>query len=80
MTAEETRLVDVSFCKRRVREAQYFFEDMQQKAVSLSENASCYFKKQGMMEMCLMMMMMLNPLFPKLFGRLELKRCKKMIR
>jgi hypothetical protein len=37
MTGEETRVVDVSFCKRRVREAQYFFEDMQQEAVGLSE-------------------------------------------
>jgi hypothetical protein len=26
----------VSFCKRRLREAQYFFEDMQQEAVGLS--------------------------------------------
>jgi hypothetical protein len=37
MTAEETRVVDLSFCKRRVREAQYFLEDMQQEAVDLSE-------------------------------------------
>jgi hypothetical protein len=47
MTADETRVVDMSFCKRRVREAQYFFEDMQQEAVGLSEKYLMLLQEAG---------------------------------
>jgi uncharacterized protein Yka (UPF0111/DUF47 family) len=47
MTADETRIVDVNLCKRRVTEAQFFFEDMQQEAVGLSEKYLTLLQEAG---------------------------------
>jgi hypothetical protein len=47
MTAEETRIVDVNLYKRRVMEAQFFFEDMQQEAVGLSEKYLMLLREAG---------------------------------
>jgi hypothetical protein len=47
MSAEETRIVDVNLCKRRVTEAQFFFEDMQQEALGLSEKYLTLLREAG---------------------------------